>query len=348
MIGFSPLQFPKMRSLASVLPPPCWPQVSNSALSSLCHLLTISLLDAEVPLYNLKGCRGGFACTYPGSCSCPLFARTEHIKSHQEGCSHVCPILWSLESPGNRVSSVPGWFGQAKAALVPLPVYPKSYKKPVPVSRVAGVLQKPHTHVSRQEGSHKYAGGFSAFLTQTTVTRAFLNLILYYFTSFSPIFPRPTRISLKRGCQIRTVFLRWSQVSGRAIREKAAKFFLLWVEWDLACPHDNPELSLGAESNSRHSDRILFFLPQRYPNTQHCAIWLRLKSQESWAQRYPALVQSTADASDMRNGDTGVLPRGYPHLWPRRRSGPIMSPNPQPETFLSHMLDMDLPKNSTI
>lgn len=52
--------------------------------------------------------------------------------------------------------------------------------------------------------------------------------------------------------------------------------------------------------------------PQRYPNTQHSAIWLMVKSQKSWTQRYPALVQTTTDLGYMKNGDTDVLPRGFP------------------------------------
>lgn len=55
--------------------------------------------------------------------------------------------------------------------------------------------------------------------------------------------------------------------------------------------------------------------PQGYPNTQHSAVWWRLKSQKCWTQRYPALVQITTDIVCMTNGDTDLepcaaLPRG--------------------------------------
>lgn len=126
------------------------------------------------------------------------------------------------------------WFGQAKAVFMPLPIYPKACKKTVQVSCAADGLQEPRIHCPEQEGSDKYSGGFSAFLTRTTSPQACLSLTLYYFTSSSPTFPRPTGISLSRSCQTRTVSLWWWQTSGRALREEAAKFSLLRFERDLA------------------------------------------------------------------------------------------------------------------
>lgn len=49
------------------------------------------------------------------------------------------------------------------------------------------------------------------------------------------------------------------------------------------------------------------------PNTQSFAIQLRLKSQKSWAWRYPALVQTITDLGCMKNGDIVVLLRQSPY-----------------------------------
>lgn len=130
-----------------------------------------------------------------------------------------------------RVSSVPGWSGQAKVALVPLPVYPKTYKKPVQVSHAAGVLQKPHTHFSRQEGSHKYAGGFSdpshfhLSLFEHNPPLITLHLLQLHFSQTHKDFPAQ-ELSDQDSVFVISVIRVGRGNKGR-VRVKAAKFFLL-------------------------------------------------------------------------------------------------------------------------
>lgn len=98
--------------------------------------------------------------------------------------------------------------------------------------------------------------------------------VLPYTTSHpsAPLFPGPWGFPWTKSCQIRTVSLWWWQTSGRALREEAAKFSLLWFDETWPSPYCNSELSLGGESSTRHLDRTLSSLPQRYPNTQHCSL----------------------------------------------------------------------------
>lgn len=183
-------------------------------------------------------------------------------------------------------------------------------------SHAVSCLQESHVHCSTQDGSREYSGVLSTFLTCTTSLQASLSCTLHHFKSFSPTYRRPMGISQSRSCQTRMVSLWWWQTSGRGQREEAAKFSLLgfWVRLGLL-PTITQSFLWVVKVTADIQKRPCPPFPQGYPNTQHSAVWWRLKSQKCWTQRYPALVQITTDIVCMTNGDTDLepcaaLPRG--------------------------------------
>lgn len=130
---------------------------SQPTLPSADHLL---FGHTGAPIESIRSQSG--TCLHPSwEQLLPPFCQdwTHHVSPRRLWSPLCHPVLsgaaWQQGESCARLGTV-SWSGQAKAALVPLPIYPKAYKKSVQVSHAAGGFQEPCIHCSEQEGSDKY------------------------------------------------------------------------------------------------------------------------------------------------------------------------------------------------